>query len=40
MIKDSYDIPDRSDDENYADWYEDYREYLGKLQEAKQPAIQ
>lgn len=39
MIKENYDIPDRTGDEKYADWYADYEEYKAKLEEAKQPAI-
>ncbi len=38
LIKDNYDIPDRSEDERYAEWYEDYEEYRTKLEEAKTPA--
>lgn len=32
-IRDHYDVPDRSQDPDYADWYADYDEYLQKLQE-------
>ena len=39
MIKENYDIPDHSDDENYADWYGAYEEYKAKLEEAKTPAV-
>ena len=28
MIKENYDIPDRSEDKKYADWHDDYMEYL------------
>ena len=39
MIKENYDIPNRTGDEKYADWYADYEEYKAKLEDAKQPAI-
>ncbi len=38
LIRENYDIPDHSEDERYADWYEDYEEYKIKLEEAKTPA--
>ncbi len=34
LIKEKYDIPDRSDDENYQSWCDDYQEYVAKLETA------
>lgn len=39
MIKDNYDIPDRSQDEKYLEWHEDYKEYLATFEDAEQPAV-
>ena len=36
MIKENYDIPDRSADKKYADWHDDYKEYISVKEGAKQ----
>ena len=40
MIKENYDIPDRSEEQKYSEWHEDYQEYKVKLEEAKNMTIQ
>ena len=38
MIKENYDIPNRSSDEKYSDWHEDYKEYKEKIDAANTPV--
>ena len=40
MIKENYNIPDRSEEQKYSEWHEDYQEYKVKLEEAKNMTIQ
>ena len=40
MIKENYKIPDRSEEQKYSEWHEDYQEYKVKLEEAKNMTIQ